>query len=946
MAMVVVVSIVLGCWLLGFGLGILVFLSGWTVIWFEIVSDRYADGPESESGFRFDQNLPTLDYLPVPLRKAMFPPGFQEIENREDDNDIQEQIDKRLQRLTRFGNVGRLMDTAYRLKKFVNHFLALAMESFDSPAGMVWLLSEDGKNLEFKLERAPQERASGRFQVVMGSKDTPFPGFLLDLESPLVMESAGDLPAEIRGAGTVLGAVMLVPLRLGGKSLGVLELRHTETGAFQEHDTELVSLLAIHLTLGIVRRRLGERAEMVEDQLFRRTRELATLSVVGQIASSRVEIQRLLQLVLDISVKLTDSLIGILFLQAPHGGRILFQSPVGEGPMNIPEDELYSSVVNAARESRQPVRIPLGHQAYGWRGTDRLIPGHNEAAIMVVPLQARDEHVGEIVLFGPREYTEEEADAISTMGVQAALSFESANLYFELQKRASFLKVLYSLGEAVSRLDDVEVVIGKLLEKLREFAGWPTLWLFVKRPGEKTRWAVFGADSDRASSGSRLSDVLDRQETLEERLSASPSGNLENLVEQSDASGFQTEAADDDLWYDSIRLSGGDHGIIVRNRKTDHPEDVHHVKALVLVAAEMVLATFRDHELRMLTKFKDIVLENITNGILTFDLQGNLTSANRAAETILNGNEPIALKTGWHDVLGGFPPVVEWLEQHLPSPDSSVEREITIPGTSREDIRSLSVAVSPLNDPGGERLGSVFIVRDITEIARMRERMMHVKRVAALGEMAAGVSHEIRNPLGGVKILASYLARELPSEGTHQEMARGILEGLEKLDRIVSEVLEFTRRLELERRPTKPSVILEKVFQAAASRAAMRQVGFEHEVVSDDLLDVDPDRIEQVLLNLILNAIEASPEGGIVKARVAPGTDSGVEITVQDSGPGVPVKDRSRLFDPFFTTKSTGTGLGLAVSYKIIEAHDGQLTFRELPDGGSCFVISLPGVYE
>ena len=943
--LVILASAAWGELVLGVGLGLAVLLLGGLTWWYgSRVSQAQSSGfPTRHVQEENGQHQIYCDFLPAPFIRPVYHGADRDDGTVLVEEEVHQRIEARLQRLSRFGNVGRLIESSRGLERFVNHFLSLVMDSLSASTGAVWVFSEDGSSLDCKIERFPRERSSGRFRVVMGSDDTSIPEYLINLEGTISLGSGTDLPESIRGTSHETGAVLLIPLRLGGKSIGILELRHEQPDGFSPPEKEFAALMAVLLTLGMVRRRIGKRAAMAEEHLFKRTRELATLSVVGQIASSRVEVQRLLQLVLDISVRLTDSAAGILVLEKKSREKVVFRSPSDGSPAVTDTADLDIAAVRMARESGQPVRSRFDDSTLDLSTDEEAGPFGNVtgASLLVVPLLARDEHVGEIVLLGNRDYSEEEADAVSMLGVQAALSYESAFLYFELQKRVSFLEILYSLGDVFSRPDDMEPATNGVLDRLRTFADWSILWLFMREAGEQTRFMALGSSATSELFRKEMAEALSNTPGIDDYLKDNSHGNLHSLLEQCPDAVTCDVPGMPELHYETVPLTGNTTGIVVHDRIVERTTDVPDIRALTMVVAEMIQATLRDREVKVLTRFKNIILETITDGIVTFDESGKLTFWNRAAEHIINEGDVLVMGMDWNDILRRFPPIIEWLRQYIPAPEDTMEREFTIPD-EHGDLRSLEAAVSPFIDPAIGRLGSILVVRDVTEIARLRETVTRVERVAALGEMAAGVAHEIRNPLGGIKILASYLARELPEGEPQHDMVASILEGLEKLERIVSDVLEFTHRLDLDKQPVRSSYLIDRVILAAAMRAEEKGVLLQRRGERDIVFMVDAERIEQVLLNLVLNAVDASPAGGLVDIEIAIDKDPDVKLCVKDQGPGVAPENRGRLFDPFYTTKRDGTGLGLAISNKIVEAHQGKIVYRDRREGGGCFSIVLP----
>ena len=223
--------------------------------------------------------------------------------------------------------------------------------------------------------------------------------------------------------------------------------------------------------------------------------------------------------------------------------------------------------------------------------------------------------------------------------------------------------------------------------------------------------------------------------------------------------------------------------------------------------------------------------------------------------------------------------------------------------------------------------------RELGEKNRLLERR---NRLAALGEMAAGMAHEIRNPLGGIQLYASLLARDVSERPEAYQLVQKISGGVKRLESLVSQVLQFTREI---RANVAPCDLCEIIEQAAELSQQRHVTDVEIHLTGPRPFEatIDPILIGQAVLNLLLNGIEAMNGTGTIRltwSRPAPGSDARqLHLSVRDSGPGIPAGIIDRIFNPFFTTKETGTGLGLAIVHRIIEAHEGTITATNCTDG-------------
>lgn len=244
--------------------------------------------------------------------------------------------------------------------------------------------------------------------------------------------------------------------------------------------------------------------------------------------------------------------------------------------------------------------------------------------------------------------------------------------------------------------------------------------------------------------------------------------------------------------------------------------------------------------------------------------------------------------------------------------------------------------------------GAVLIrVEDLVDADSEEEVFRNTERLISLGELSARVAHEIRNPLTGVRTTVQFVTSKLRAGDSRRDDLQDVLKELDRIEQIITDLLLFARPQASRPAPTDLREITGKVIDNLASR--LEDAGIE--VVADldeDLpsVNVDPDMVQQVVLNLAINAIQAMPEGGTLKVgaglRRTRYKKAYVDLVVADSGPGIPDEVKEKIFDPFFTTRSMGTGLGLSISLQIAREHGGNLTARNLSQGGAAFKLSLP----
>jgi signal transduction histidine kinase len=233
-------------------------------------------------------------------------------------------------------------------------------------------------------------------------------------------------------------------------------------------------------------------------------------------------------------------------------------------------------------------------------------------------------------------------------------------------------------------------------------------------------------------------------------------------------------------------------------------------------------------------------------------------------------------------------------------------------------------------------------VQRVVEEGRQREReVIRADQLSMVGQMAAGVAHELRNPLTSIKMLVQTAQKQGAAGLVPEDMA--IIEHeIRRLERSLQRFLDFARPPRPERRRSNLGDVANRTLALVEGRARKQKVQLRFDRPHEPLLaDVDEDQIQQLLLNLLLNSLDVMPDGGAVTVKLTALPERKVQLSVCDTGPGIPAELMPRLFDPFMSTKETGIGLGLAVSHRIAERHGGSLSAHNRPEGGACFELHL-----
>jgi two-component system, NtrC family, sensor histidine kinase AtoS len=339
------------------------------------------------------------------------------------------------------------------------------------------------------------------------------------------------------------------------------------------------------------------------------------------------------------------------------------------------------------------------------------------------------------------------------------------------------------------------------------------------------------------------------------------------------------------------------------------------------------------------------ILESLTGGVLVVDAQGEIALLNRAAEDITGRTQEEALGQPYEKAIGLDSGRRNSVLHTLETGESLSNREKVL---THPDGRSipLGFSTSMVRDEAGTVLGAVEVFNDMTEVKRLEAEVQRAHTLAALGEMAATVAHEIRNPLSGIANFASLLGRDLETDDPRRRLVNKITEGIGRLNRIVTSLLTYTRPLSLNAHQVNLVDLIEEAtafFEIGLERDRDNVTVKRDYQTPESICCIDPEQFQQVILNLLQNAVQAMPEGGCVTIAVAPGPDeAGALFSVRDTGAGMTADIQEKLFTPFFTTKEDGTGLGLATSRKIVEAHGGQIHVESEPGAGTCFSVTIP----
>ncbi len=338
------------------------------------------------------------------------------------------------------------------------------------------------------------------------------------------------------------------------------------------------------------------------------------------------------------------------------------------------------------------------------------------------------------------------------------------------------------------------------------------------------------------------------------------------------------------------------------------------------------------------------ILRSVGSGILTMDLQGNIASWNPAAEQI-TGYRYDEIKSRWQQVFGDG---IKGIFGHT---DTLKARPFSFEGQIMKKDGStaiLGMTASLLKDETNAVRGIILIFQDITKMVEMEEHIRTQERLATVGSLAAGIAHEIRNPLASLSGSIQVLQGELDLHGDNKHLMDIVVRETDRLNTIITEFLEYARLKNAQNEQIELLPVLDETIMLLKNcKDCSCDIRISHAIDPDMVLQGDAQRLRQVFWNLLINACQAMPQGGEIVVTARPfiqenDDTSWWEIIIADTGQGIAYEDRDKIFNPFFTTKTGGTGLGLAIVYRIIEDHRGTITMDSVPGKGTQFIITLP----
>jgi two-component system, NtrC family, sensor histidine kinase PilS len=340
--------------------------------------------------------------------------------------------------------------------------------------------------------------------------------------------------------------------------------------------------------------------------------------------------------------------------------------------------------------------------------------------------------------------------------------------------------------------------------------------------------------------------------------------------------------------------------------------------------------------------FRDLIFESVGSGLVGVDPNGRVTAFNRAAESITGVRAGEAVDQPWEAIFGRGVNLEEVRQAVSEGREPAPRYEFRL---RRRDGLEVPVGISfrSLRSGTGDVAGLIGVCQDLSSIKQMEQRMRQADRLAAVGRLSANMAHEIRNPLASISGAVEALSRDLPPDHTRGQLVEIVLRESARLNQIVGDFLEYARPAPMVLLEINMAELLDEVLLLIEHRSLPANLKVVREYGDTLPTRADPQRFRQAVWNLCLNAVQAMPEGGELRVSVRSLRERGrLQLSIADTGQGISDSDLPHIFEPFFSTKPEGSGIGLALVYRVVEEHGGSIEVRSRIGEGTTFVLTLP----
>lgn len=340
----------------------------------------------------------------------------------------------------------------------------------------------------------------------------------------------------------------------------------------------------------------------------------------------------------------------------------------------------------------------------------------------------------------------------------------------------------------------------------------------------------------------------------------------------------------------------------------------------------------RGRDIRALKNLNNLIIDGMPSGLLTVDTQGLILQSNAQAEKILSPQQTLI---GLH-IQKFIPPFRDLLSRI--SLHSILETQL-------KDQRILRLSFSSLNDEKGQRIGSIILFDDVTQMKTLENRVMQSEKMAAIGQLAAGIAHEIRNPLASISGSVQLMQSTVPEGSENNKLMSIAIKEIDRLNLLITEFLDYARPSQSQQMRMNISLLISELIESLALDPLAKNVDIQMDLEDSVFISGNSNKLKQAFLNILVNALQSMETTAIKKLKVTLKMHKErAMFTIRDTGCGIPESQLKKIFEPFHTTKNKGTGLGLAIVHSILEAHQATIDVESTVGAGTEFRISFKGL--
>ncbi len=851
-------------------------------------------------------------------------------------------LNQKIQEMSTISDVLHAINSTLDLEHVLNHILDSITTIVGFDRCCVYLLDERSEEFVIHASRGYGKKSGMPARI---RQEEGVIGLAAKERIPIFCDGA---PAEF--SGPQKGEFVVAPIVVREACIGAVVVDNCLLN--RPIDPQYVELLATFVSqagIAVENARLYEAMEEKYAEmnvLYEQSKSISAASGLDSVSDTLVTTASRVVTSDGTGLLLLDNKRGKLKLQATSGGLTRHRAAI-EKTLDCEE------CVDFIRNHRNAVLMADDDKA---RASGPLAGLLNALApakgnLMLVPLVTEDTTIGVLALnrakaeaFLPAEFK-----LVSIVASHAATVLKNAITYeLRMQQRVLELTALYEFSKKISSAGNLEQALDSILAIVADLVDYDESFIYaIDHEAESAvvkAWRFRGKQeavppAEKLDGGGVTSWVIKERKAL-----VSPDISKDSRFDEFNTGDRPVRS------LMSIPLIVQDEVVGVLNVHSYNPNQYmgDNVRVLSIIASQGA-AIYKELEaLTALTSYTDNILSSIAAGVVTLDSEGIVLTWNAAAERTVRLNADRVEGLTYEEVLGLLkisPSDRELVRRAIRSVlDTGVPYQgykLSFQPEKRDEV-FMNMSISQLLNSNGEKLGLVLIFEDITREIKMENEFRRMGELAAIGQLAASIAHELRNPLSSIKGAAQFLQKEYEDHSAIVEFLGIIIDEVNGLNRLTTEFLDFARPMQLELASTSVNTVVDKTLQFMSVHITDNNVVVKESIdptVPD--IQADESQLEQVMRNIIINSLQAMPEGGAITVTTGRAPSGGVFMSVSDTGTGIPEDKLDRIFLPFFTTKTKGTGLGLSVVRKIVENHGGRIDVKSEVGSGTTFTVIL-----